>query len=83
MNLPKKHICPESNLFCFDCKKQICRQCMQVTRTAMKCSNCSPQKPRGAVAASRTQQMIGLELATIIYSMMLIKLLSALSACVG
>lgn len=42
-NIPTTHTCSDSSkLFCFDCRKKICEQCMSVTTDSLLCHGCGP-----------------------------------------
>ena len=79
-----KHVCPDSALWCFNCRKPICRECMVVGKDQLICKSCVPRGARATyVPKNPNAGLFKLEFAAIFYSFVVSKLLYYMSACGG
>lgn len=77
MSLFLKHNCGDSTIRCFDCSKQICRDCMVNTKSSVLCKKCMPKKWN----LLAVKELLRLQLATFSYSFAAFGVLSVFTAC--
>jgi len=81
-----KHECsPDSALWCFSCRKPICRECMIVGKDQLVCKSCSPKGARVASVQKKNPNagLYRLEFAAVFYSFVIAKLLYFLGGAGG
>lgn len=89
MRLAHKHTDTDGKIICFDCRKQICRECMVTTPKALLCKACLPTKKFSFGALSfagigaGVNPMVKLQCASVGYSLALLAGLSVASPCIG
>lgn len=83
---PKKHQCQDSNLFCFDCKSKICRECMVVmpkSMVCMRCANAITNKAAKTQVPEKVMSRVTIHGASALYSFVAFAVLSVFSGCVS
>lgn len=70
------HKCGRTELKCFQCRREICRDCLIATGSSLFCSKCAPKKRQ----VVRPNQFVRLEVAAIFYTFMAFGLLAYLGA---
>ncbi len=91
MDVLPTHSCGETKIWCFDCRKPICRECMIATKDMLRCRACAQgatktaplQGGGGAAVAIANQEKFKLGFAAIVYSFIVGKLLMFLAPCLG
>lgn len=77
------HKCVDANLNCSSCAKSMCSKCAQITPSGVRCSKCVPKAWQTTIGPVGVQAMMRLQVATVMLSLMLAKLLSIITPCIG
>ncbi len=70
------HRCGRTELKCFQCKREICRDCLTATGSSLFCSRCAPKKRQ----VIKSNQFLRLEAAAICYTFIAFGLLAYVGA---
>lgn len=82
MNL-LKHNCAETHLSCTKCAKPVCSKCMKVAPGGVCCQSCVPTGWKSTIVPIGFQSMMRLQAASVMLSLMFVKLMSIVTPCLG
>ena len=77
------HKCVDANLSCSSCARTLCSKCVRMTAAGVRCSKCVPKAWQATIVPVGMQAMMRLQVATVMLSLMLAKLLSIITPCIG
>ncbi|CAN5480850.1 hypothetical protein BH10CYA1_BH10CYA1_56920 [soil metagenome] len=78
-----RHKCADANLSCSSCSRALCRECVQMTPSGVRCSNCVPKAWQATIVPVGMEAMMRLQVAAVMLSLMMAKLLSIITPCIG